>query len=57
MSNADKDADEAAEPFMEQAKDALGDATSGEAPDNPANPSLEDEVPQHQPRPSTNGQS
>lgn len=42
MSNGDEDRgmDEAAEPFMEQAKDALGDATGDEDRETPANPSL-----------------
>lgn len=46
MSNGDKDddksadIDEAAEPFMEQAKDALGDVGGNEDGENPANPSL-----------------
>ena len=46
------DVDEAAEPFMEQAKEALGDASSDDA-DNPANPSLGD----HQSRQTMDGPS
>ena len=38
MSDAGKDIDEAAEPFMEQAKAALGDVTADEDTDNAANP-------------------
>jgi len=49
MSNAEKDVDEAAEPFMEQAKEALGDASSDNDADNPADPSLGD----HQSRQTT----
>jgi hypothetical protein len=46
-----KDVDEAAEPFMEQAKEALGDASSDDDADNPANPSLGD----HQSRQTMDG--
>ena len=38
MSDAGNDVDEAAEPFMEQAKAALGDVTADEDADNAANP-------------------
>jgi len=38
MSDAGKDIDEAAEPFMEQAREALGDVTADEDMDNAANP-------------------
>jgi hypothetical protein len=38
MSDAGKDVDEAAEPFMEQAKTALGDVTADEDADNAGNP-------------------
>jgi hypothetical protein len=39
MSNVDKDIDEAAEPFMEQADEALGDVTGDEDPENTEDPS------------------
>jgi hypothetical protein len=35
MSSSDKDIDEAAEPFMEQAKEALGDVAGEENLQNP----------------------
>jgi hypothetical protein len=38
MSNADNDS-EAAEPFMEQAQEALGDVSDEEDPENTENPS------------------
>jgi hypothetical protein len=52
MNNPEKDLDEAAEPFMEQAKEALGDAAGGDNVDNPANPSLGDDGPQRSNGPS-----
>ncbi|MFN2534409.1 MAG: hypothetical protein ABR528_04085 [Pseudonocardiaceae bacterium] len=39
MSNVDKDIDEAAEPFMEQAEESLGDVADDEDPENTENPS------------------
>ncbi|MGH3984838.1 MAG: hypothetical protein ACRDST_19670 [Pseudonocardiaceae bacterium] len=38
MSSSNKDIDEAAEPFMEQAKEALGDVTGDEDLENPGKP-------------------
>jgi hypothetical protein len=39
MSNVDKDIDGAAEPFMEQAPEALGGVTGDEDPENTEDPS------------------
>jgi uncharacterized protein YjbJ (UPF0337 family) len=39
MSSSNKDIDDAAEPFMEQAKEALGDVTGDEDLENPGKPS------------------